>query len=127
MFGSAEIRVFGDLKVSYLGNKLSLCVLGIEAAYLELVNYGSVIEYLSTTEPEYEGRGYNTLLRKCLHEDLEGSGLKLENFAVNPISDHILRKLGIPRTEEFEKHLKTCGSYDEAADSFEGPTHTKQF
>jgi hypothetical protein len=61
-----------------------------------------------------EGKGYNTLLRKYLMCTItgyipEGEELEVWTYSVNPISDHILRKLGVKRTEEFEMNVKLVG------------------
>jgi hypothetical protein len=106
-----KIRVLkGNLKIYYIKEegevRMSLTIKGEEASYLRILFRESTVEYHSSTLLKFEGKGYNTMLRQYFHEDLSGTGLVLKNFAFSPASDHILRKLGIPRTADFEKFVK---------------------
>jgi hypothetical protein len=129
--------------IDKITSKLVLAEDGKMVAELTIIFFGDIVEYHSYTEPEHRGRGLNTMLRTYFHEDLAGTGLTLQNMAYSPASDHILRKLGVPRTAHFDKFLQQpfpCqyidrgidrddedGNYEKKIDMYPLHTHEKKF
>jgi hypothetical protein len=83
-----------------------------ESAGILIGKINSCISYDSLTVKEYEGKGYNSMLRILLNRMMLGKKVCLRTFSINPVSDHILGKIGVERRPQFSEILKKTG-YDE--------------